>query len=99
MRSWAYNGFGVLMGTSWRASCPRWPSLRTGSLPMITLFNSQGDLCATACASSRLLTLSCRYGMLIGSDCYNKRLRDATEANTVGLVRNGSNESYCPFPV
>src|SRR5882672_1182848 len=48
MRSWAYNGFGVLMGTSWRASGPRWPSLRIDSLPMITLFPSQGDFCATA---------------------------------------------------
>src|SRR5262245_61440798 len=48
MRSWAYNGFGVLMGTSWQASGPRWPSLRTDSLPMITLFHSQGDFCATA---------------------------------------------------
>src|SRR5262249_37521 len=48
MRSWAYNCFGVLMGTSWRASCSRWPSLRADSLPMITLFHSQGDFCATA---------------------------------------------------
>ena len=48
MRSWAYNRFGVLMGTSWRASDPRWPSLRADSLPMITLFPSQGDFCATA---------------------------------------------------
>src|SRR3989442_6321849 len=48
MRSWAYNCFGVLMGTSWRASCPRWPSLRRNSWPMITLFPSQGDFCATA---------------------------------------------------
>src|SRR5262245_19741426 len=51
MRSWAYNGFGVLMGTSWQASGPRWPSLRTDSLPMITLFHSQGDFCATAPAA------------------------------------------------
>src|SRR5713101_2158110 len=48
MRSWAYNCFGVLIGTSWRASGPRWPSLRADSLPMITLFPSQGDFCATA---------------------------------------------------
>src|SRR4029434_8945187 len=47
-RSWAYNRFGVLMGASWRASGPRWPSLRGGVLPMITLFPSQGDFCATA---------------------------------------------------
>src|SRR6266508_2137162 len=47
-RSWAYNRFGVLMGTSWRASGPRWPSLREDVLPMITLFPSQGDFCATA---------------------------------------------------
>src|SRR5215471_10934392 len=48
MRSWTYNCFGVLMGTSWRASGPRWPSLRADSLPMITLFHSQGDFYATA---------------------------------------------------
>src|SRR4030095_6693782 len=47
-RSWAYNRFGVLMGTSWRASGPRWPSLRGDVLPMRTLFPSQGDFCATA---------------------------------------------------
>src|SRR5207245_4542717 len=47
-RSWAYNRFGVLMGTSWRASGPRWPSLRGDIWPMITLFLSQGDFCATA---------------------------------------------------
>src|SRR5215470_16990014 len=48
MRSSAYNCFGVLMGISWLASCPRWPSLRGTVLPMITLFPSQGDFCATA---------------------------------------------------
>ena len=48
MRSWAYNRLGVLMGTSARASCPRWLNLRRGSLPMITLFLSQGDFYATA---------------------------------------------------
>src|SRR4030095_2240174 len=48
MRSAAYNRFGVLMGTSSRASCPRWLSLRGDSLPMITLISSQGDFCATA---------------------------------------------------
>src|ERR1043165_9317812 len=48
MRSWAYNSFGVLMGTSWRASCLRWPSWMGDSWPMITLFLSQGDFCATA---------------------------------------------------
>src|SRR4029453_16012099 len=36
------------MGASWRASGPRWPSLRGDVLPMITLFPSQGDFCATA---------------------------------------------------
>src|SRR5262249_492946 len=48
MRSAAYNRFGVLMGTSSRASGPRWLSLRGDSLPMITLISSQGDFCATA---------------------------------------------------
>src|SRR5262245_6625837 len=46
-RSWAYNRFGVLMGTSGRASSPRWPSLRGDVLPMITLLPSQGDFCVT----------------------------------------------------
>src|SRR5437879_1991675 len=36
------------MGTSWRASCPHWPSVRGNSWPMITLFSSQGGFCATA---------------------------------------------------
>src|SRR5467141_2895422 len=49
MRSWEYNRFGVLMGASSLASCPRWPSLRGYSWPMITLFSLQGDFCATAC--------------------------------------------------
>src|SRR5215475_9834086 len=48
MRSAAYNCLGVLMGTSWPASCPRWSGLRGHSLPMITLFPSQGDFYATA---------------------------------------------------
>src|SRR6266436_2827123 len=48
MRSSAYNRFGVLMGTSWPASCPRWYGLREDSLPMRTLFPSQGDFYATA---------------------------------------------------
>src|SRR5215831_20260928 len=48
MRSSAYNRFGVLMGTSARASCPRWLGLRGDSLSMITLISSQGDFCATA---------------------------------------------------
>src|SRR6516162_5710377 len=48
MRSAAYNRFGVLMGTSSRASSPRWLSLRGNSLLMITLISSQGDFCATA---------------------------------------------------
>src|SRR5215475_2162861 len=48
MRSSAYNRFGVLMGTSARASCPRWLNLRGDALPMRTLIASQGDFCATA---------------------------------------------------
>src|SRR5712692_12079329 len=36
------------MGPSGRASGPRWPSVRTDALPMITLLPSQGDFCATA---------------------------------------------------
>src|SRR6516162_9217734 len=55
MRSAAYNRFGVLMGTSSRASSPRWLSLRGNSLPMITLISSQGDFCATATNLAELL--------------------------------------------
>src|SRR6516164_3368911 len=53
MRSWAYNCFGVLMGTSWRASGPRWPSVKVDSLPMITLLPSQRDFYATADTSMK----------------------------------------------
>src|SRR6266481_3316894 len=53
MRSSAYNRFGVLMGASWPTSCPRWYGLREDSLPMITLFPSQGDFCATAVKQMR----------------------------------------------
>ena len=42
------SGLGVLMGTSWPASCPRWSGLRGNSLLMTTLFPSQGDFYATA---------------------------------------------------
>src|SRR5215472_2754145 len=62
MRSSAYNCFGVLMGISWLASCPRWPSLRGTVLPMITLFPSQGDFCATA--SHALNTAIREYGWI-----------------------------------
>src|SRR4029453_15571739 len=37
MRSSGYNRFGVLMGTSWRASCPRSHRLEGDFSPMITL--------------------------------------------------------------
>src|SRR4029450_10718617 len=57
MRSWAYNRLGVLMGTSWSVSCPHWHGLRDNSLPMITLFLSQGGFCSTA---SNLFSLSWR---------------------------------------
>src|SRR4030095_15334165 len=39
-------------------------------------------------ASFRLLTLSCRYGMLFGSDCNDDMLRDVTgvkRGDTVGV--------------
>src|SRR6267143_5611075 len=42
----------------------------------------------TRCASFRLLTLACRYGILLESDCNNNTLRDATgvkRGDTVGL--------------
>src|SRR4029434_9817374 len=43
----------------------------------------------TGGASFRLLTLSCRYGMLFGSDCNDDMLRDVTgvkRGDTVGLT-------------
>src|SRR5215467_5486647 len=45
-------------------------------------------------SSFRLLTLSCRYGMLFGSDCNNNTLRDVIEVkrgDTVGIgaILNG----------
>src|SRR5215813_11610923 len=36
------------MGTSWWTSGPRWPSVRTDAVPMITFLPSPGDLCAPA---------------------------------------------------
>src|SRR5215471_15866780 len=60
-RSSGYNRFGVLMGTSWRASGPRWPRLRADSLPMITLFPSQGDFCATAAKDLVMAQITARH--------------------------------------
>src|SRR5688500_237602 len=43
----------------------------------------------TRCSSFRLLTLPSRYRVLSGSDCINRRLREATGAkrgDTVGLL-------------
>src|SRR6266446_7389256 len=47
-RRWAYNRFGVLMGSSGLVSDWREPRLRGYFSPMITLFSSQGDFCAIA---------------------------------------------------
>src|SRR5712691_8710112 len=44
----------------------------------------------TRCSSFRLLTLSCGYRMLSGSDCNNNMLRDVTgvkRGDTVGIGR------------
>src|SRR5262247_1426793 len=44
-------------------------------------------------SSFRLLTLSCRYGMLFGSDCNNNILRDVIgvkRGDTVGIMRRRS---------
>src|SRR6266699_598327 len=48
MRSSGYNRFGVLMGTSWPASCPRSHRLQGDFSPMITLILLQRAFCATA---------------------------------------------------
>src|SRR5262249_16789020 len=45
----------------------------------------------TQCSSFRLLTLAGRYGMLSGSDCNNKRFREATgvkRRETIGIKRD-----------
>src|SRR5499427_6499749 len=44
-------------------------------------------------SSFRLLTLSCRYGILFGSDCNNNTLRDVIgvkRGDTVGLTNQGA---------
>src|SRR5262249_3966753 len=78
-RSWAYNRFGVLMGTSGRASGPRWPSLRGDVLPMITLFPSQGDFCVTAFHRIRY------YGL--HATCKAKKVKGVLTALMVALGR------------
>src|SRR6516162_1242671 len=79
MRSAAYNRFGVLMGTSSRASSPRWLSLRGNSLLMITLISSQGDFCATASeVTSRLI-----QGYFACQDLGEQTLRGIAEPITV----------------
>src|SRR6516225_2502383 len=70
MRSAAYNRFGVLMGTSSRASSPRWLRLRGNSLLMITLISSQGDFCATADG------MMCRYCFIIPHDVLTRFASD-----------------------
>src|SRR5436305_4129554 len=69
------------MGTSSRASCSRSLSLRGDSLPMRTLFLSQGDFCATAFAATifpfcelsivlknyRLKAIGCRSHIDVGT--------------------------------
>src|SRR5262245_35763468 len=96
MRSWAYNGFGVLMGTSWRASCPRWPSLRIDSLPMITLFPSQGDFCATAFhltdgnIGTVLLVVTLDGGFIGVTAIDRDRLREPVPANRLFQKPQGS---------
>src|SRR5262249_14958156 len=47
----------------------------------------------TQVSSFRLLPLSCRYGMLFGSDCNNNTLRDVIE------VKRGDTVSLCDIPV
>src|SRR4051812_40504563 len=75
MRSSAYNRFGVLMGTSWPASCPRWYGLREDSLPMITLLPSQGDFYATAATLVTPETLLRWYQRLIAQKFHGSARR------------------------
>src|SRR5215831_9152330 len=62
MRSSGYNRFGVLMGTSWPASCPRSPRLQGDFSPMITLILLQRAFCATAIAPYR-------EGLVVAVEC------------------------------
>src|SRR5437660_33880 len=92
MRSWAYNCCGVLMGTSWRASCPRWLSLRGDSLPMITLLPSQGDFCATAVIDIIEATLDVSFDEPFGPvpcvmDFCQGRLASPFRSETMAVVR------------
>src|SRR5215467_4082291 len=53
----------------------------------------------TQVSSFRLLTLSCRYGMLFGSDCNNNTLRDVIgvkRGDTVGLLQRVRNVCHKP---
>src|SRR6516164_5151858 len=84
MRSSAYNRLGVLMGTSARASGPRWLSWRRDSLPMIPLISSQGDFCATA---NRLrLQLSLFGTELFASISHRRTTLSVTESARHGLL-------------
>src|SRR5215475_9950393 len=52
-------------------------------------------------SSFRLLTLSCRYGMLCGSDCNNNTLRDVIgvkRGDTVGICGIHTSKRPLPFP-
>src|SRR5437870_5234575 len=90
IRSWAYNRFGVLMGTSSRASCPRWPSLRGNSWPMITLFSSQGDFCATAFFAFKEGMWDTQIWALLSSPTVSQRFLRQVFYTCVGACGNSS---------
>src|SRR5690349_18524514 len=77
-----------------RASDGRWQGTRDNRLtmPLVAV--------PTQVSSFRLLTLSCRYGMLCGSDCKNNTLRDVIgvkRGDTVGL-RGGGDSDIISLP-
>src|SRR5712691_11369946 len=73
------------MGASWRASGPRWPSLTGDILPMITLFLSQGDFCATAFPSICISDVG---------DMRYSAVTDDDELKNMGLARIGKTKVF-----
>src|SRR2546422_6598474 len=96
MRSSGYNRFGVLMGTSWPASCPRSHRLQGDFSPMITLILLQRAFCATAYKAYLLerwnvISLQCHFNALPKFACVEsrvfsrKRQRDAAFYTPINL--------------
>src|SRR5262252_3859737 len=78
MRSSGYNRFGVLMGTSWRASGPRSHRLQGDFSPMITLILLQRAFCATAIKHKQ-------QGRLVEVE---QRILRGTEEEILAIIRS-----------